>query len=176
MFKKISFGEKAPDIVNVVIEISANSKPVKYEVDKVSGLLCVDRFISAPMRYPCNYGYIPNTLCGDGDELDVLVLSPNALINGCVIEVRPIGLLNMIDESGPDCKVLSVPIDKLTKLYSNIENFSDLNCFILNRIEHFFKHYKDLEFNKWVDVGVWDDALKAKKKIIECIDNFKCLL
>ena len=135
MFDKISYGVNIPHSFNVVIEISANSKPVKYEINKSTGLIHVDRFILTPMRYPCNYGYIPNTLCGDGDPLDVLVLSPNSLINGCVIEVRPIGLLNMIDEGGVDYKILSVPINKLTLLYSDIINFTDLHVSFLKKIK-----------------------------------------
>ncbi|QQG46715.1 MAG: inorganic diphosphatase [Candidatus Azosocius agrarius] len=172
MIKDLFFGERFPDIVNVVIEISSNSKPVKYEMNKKTGMLHVDRFISTSMRYPCNYGYIPKTLSDDGDPLDVLVLSPNSLISGCVIEVRPIGLLNMIDESGLDCKILSVPIDKLTSLYSSIRNYTDLDFSLLNKIEHFFKHYKDLEKNKWVNVGSWEDAIKAKNEIVKCVNNF----
>ncbi|HFL8794930.1 MAG TPA: inorganic diphosphatase [Candidatus Azosocius sp. HAIN] len=168
----ISYGDYAPDIVNAVIEISSNGKPVKYEINKYNGLLYVDRFISTSMRYPCNYGYIPDTLCEDGDSLDILVLSPFSLINGCIIEVRPIGILNMIDEKGVDCKILSVPVDKLTTLYSNIKNYNDLNDCFLKKIEHFFNHYKDLEKNKWVKIDIWEDAKKAKEKIVKCMNKF----
>lgn len=169
MVKNLSYGKNFPHSFNVVIEISSNSKPVKYEMDKETGHFFVDRFISTSMRYPCNYGYIPDTLCDDGDPLDVLVLSPNPLINGCVIEVRPIGLLNMEDESGIDYKILSVPINKLTNLYSHIKNYLDLNPIFLKKIEHFFKHYKDLELNKWVKVGLWENEVNAKNKIVECV-------
>lgn len=169
MYKDISYGNGMPDFFNVIIEISSNSTPVKYEMNKEFGVLCVDRFIPTSMRYPCNYGYIPNTLSEDGDPVDVLVLSPNSLINGCIIEVRPIGILNMIDESGFDFKILSVPVNNLSLFYSNINDISDLNPLFLKKIEHFFKHYKDLEKNKWVKIEKWENVEKAKNKIISCI-------
>ncbi len=166
-------GANAPEQVNVVIEIPAHSEPVKYEVDKASGAMFVDRFMSTSMRYPCDYGYVPATLSKDGDPLDVLVISPLPLISGSVICVRPVGALNMTDEAGVDLKILAVPIDKLTTMYQHVQKPEDLGKFMLDRIAHFFQHYKDLEPNKWVKIDGWLDATAAKKEILESLARHK---
>lgn len=166
-------GKNAPEQVNVIIEIPAHSEPVKYEVDKDTGAMFVDRFMSSSMRYPCDYGYIPKTLSRDGDPVDVLVISPLPLISGAVITVRPIGMLNMTDEAGEDAKVLAVPIDRLTPLYRHILEPEDLGQFTLDRIAHFFQHYKDLEKNKWVKIEGWLDAATAKLEISESFKRFQ---
>lgn len=173
MLSAITPGYKAPDEVNVIIEIPANSEPVKYEVDKHSGAMIVDRFMATSMRYPCDYGYIPGTLSNDGDPVDVLVISPLPLISGSVITVRPIGMLNMADEAGIDIKILAVPIDKLTPVYQHIKKPVDLGQFVLDRISHFFEHYKDLEANKWVKIEGWAEAEEAKTEILESIQRAK---
>ena len=173
MLNTVTPGPKAPNEVNVVIEIPANSEPVKYEVDKETGAMVVDRFMATSMRYPCDYGYIPQTLSRDGDPVDVLVISPLPLISGSVITVRPIGMLNMTDEAGIDMKILSVPIDKLTPIYQHIKNPEDLGKFVLDRIAHFFQHYKDLEPNKWVKIDGWQDAKAAQDEISESIQRYK---
>lgn len=172
MFKHISAGYRTPDDCNVIIEIPAHSEPVKYEVDKASGTLMVDRFMTGTMRYPCDYGYIPNTLGEDGDPVDVLVISPYPLLSGCIIRVRPIGLLKMTDEAGKDSKILAVPIDKLTKIYKNIQKPGDLFPLLLEQISHFFEHYKDLEEGKWVKVEGWEDTEAARKEIISGIERY----
>ncbi len=139
----IPAGKNIPDEINVIIEIPANSDPVKYEVDKDTGALMVDRFMATAMFYPCNYGYIPNTLSEDGDPLDVLVPTPYPLINGAVIKCRPVGVLKMEDESGIDAKLIAVPVDKLSVIYREVQQATDLPALLLQQIEHFFEHYKD---------------------------------
>lgn len=173
MLKSVPAGDKAPEQVNVIIEIPAHSEAVKYEVDKATGAMFVDRFMSTSMRYPCDYGYIPETLSDDGDPLDVLVISPLPLISSSVITVRPVGMLNMTDESGADMKILAVPIDQLTTIYQNIKKPEDLGPFLLNRIAHFFQHYKDLEPNKWVKIEGWQDAAAAKHEITQGLLRYK---
>ena len=168
----ISAGENAPEKVNVFVEI-VPSDTIKYEVDKASGAMFVDRFMSSSMRYPCDYGYIPQTLSNDGDPVDVLVISPLPLISGAVITVRPIGMLNMVDEAGEDMKILAVPIDKLTGMYKNIHNPEDVGQFMLDKIAHFFQHYKDLEPNKWVKIDGWRDAVAAKNEIIDSLKRYQ---
>ena len=163
---KITAGHNLPDDLNVIIEIPAHADPVKYEVDKDTGTLQVDRFISTGMRYPCNYGYVPMTTSDDGDPLDALVVTPFPLLSGVVIRVRCIGLLSMVDEAGKDNKLLTVPIDKLTPLYKNVQNPDDLPATLLNAIVHFFEHYKALESGKWVKLDGWSDAETAKAEIL----------
>ncbi|QJC30169.1 inorganic diphosphatase [Enterobacteriaceae endosymbiont of Plateumaris sericea] len=170
---KVSSGNKIPDDINVIIEISSNSKPIKYEVDKKSGILFVDRFISTTMFYPCNYGYINNTLSLDGDPLDVLVPTQYPILPGSVIRCRPIGILNMIDESGEDIKIISVPHKKISQEYNNINDIDDLSIFLKKQITHFFQHYKDLENGKWVKINKWDNIDIAKKEILSSINRFK---
>src|SRR6476660_10264532 len=148
-------GPLAPDEFNVIIEIPMNADPIKYEVDKETGAMFVDRFMSTAMFYPCNYGYVPQTLSGDGDPVDVLVLSPVPIITGVVVRSRPIGMLKMEDEAGDDTKVLAVPVDKLSNLYRGVESARDLPDATLTQISHFFAHYKDLEAGKWVKVAGW---------------------
>lgn len=164
-------GEKVPDLINVIIEIPANSPPVKYEVDKVTGAMFVDRFISTPMFYPCNYGYIPQTLSADGDPCDVLVVTPVPLIVGAVIEARPIGMLKMSDESGEDAKIVAVPKDKLCQDYRDVHSIEDLPKILVQQIEHFFTHYKDLEPNKWVKIEGWADMAAAKAEVVKSMEQ-----
>lgn len=173
MFEKVSPGQNIPHDINVIIEIPALSDPVKYEVNKDSGVLFVDRFMSTAMHYPCNYGYMPKTLCKDGDPLDVLVLAPFPLLSGSVIRCRPVGLLGMIDEAGEDAKLLAVPTDKLSGLYSHIKSYRDINELTLNSIAHFFEHYKDLEPRKWVKIGGWQDADEACKEIMLSLERYQ---
>jgi inorganic pyrophosphatase len=166
---RVGPGANVPNEINVVIEIPAHSDPVKYELDKNTGAMYVDRFMSTAMYYPCNYGYVPHTLSKDGDPVDVLVLTPHSLISGSVIKCRPVGVLQMTDESGDDAKILAVPIDKLCKSYRSVHDFRDLSGDVLNRIAHFFEHYKDLDEGKWVRVEGWGDIDEAKKEIIDSI-------
>lgn len=162
-------GDKLPEEINVIIEIPAHSDPIKYEVDKDSGALMVDRFMGTPMHYPVNYGYIPNTLSGDGDPADVLVVTPFPLQPGCVIAARPVGILKMTDESGVDAKILAVPTDKLTPLYRDVHSSSDLPPSLLAQIEHFFSHYKDLEPNKWVKIEGWEGVESAFEEVTSSV-------
>ena len=170
---KVTPGSKIPDEVNVIIEIPAHSDPVKYEVDKDTGAMFVDRFMNAAMHYPCNYGYVPHTLSEDGDPVDVLVLTPIPLISGSVIACRPISMMKMTDESGPDAKVLAVPIDRLATHYRHIKSMEDLPKQLLDQIAHFFDHYKDLENNKWVNIDGWVDREAACQEILDSIERFK---
>jgi inorganic pyrophosphatase len=165
-------GIQAPLIFNVIIEIPMNADPIKYEVDKETGALFVDRFMGTAMHYPCNYGYVPQTVAGDGDPVDVLVITPFPLIAGVVVRCRPLGLLKMIDEKGDDAKVLAVPDDKVLPIYSHWLTYTDINAHRLNQIQHFFEHYKDLEPGKWVKVEGWGDVAAAKTEIEAGIKRF----
>ena len=165
-------GKDVPNNVNVIIEIPANATPVKYEVDKDSGALMVDRFMSAPMFYPANYGFVPHTLADDGDPIDVLVITPHPLVHGCVIAARPVGVLNMSDEGGGDVKIVAVPADKLSTEYDHVENYTDLPPRLVQQIEHFFQHYKQLEKDKWVKIDEWADAAEARKAIQESVEAY----
>ena len=169
---RVDAGQKTPDEINVIIEIPLQSEPVKYEVDKASGALFVDRFLTTAMYYPCNYGYIPQTLSEDGDPVDVLVITPFKLISGAVIRCRPIGMLDMTDESGRDTKLLAVPIDKLSNLYSKVHSYEDISSHTLETITHFFAHYKDLEANKWVKINGWKGPDIAKQEILNSIKRY----
>ena len=166
-------GRDVPNEINVVIEIPKDAEPVKYEVDKATGAIFVDRVLATPMRYPCNYGYVPHTLCGDGDPVDVLVLIPLPLIPGAVIRCRPVGLLRMTDESGEDTKIVAAPAKKVFAHYDHINDLADVPQHWRDRIGHFFEHYKDLEKGKWVKVDGWDDAAAAKKEILESIARYQ---
>lgn len=166
-------GSKAPDEVNVIVEIPMGGEPIKYEVDKDSGALFVDRVLGTAMRYPCNYGYIPHTLCGDGDPADVLIYMSHPLIHGSVVRCRPIGMLKMTDESGEDAKILAVPITKITPYFEKIQEITDLPSIQLDQISHFFEHYKDLEKGKWVKIEGWADAAAAKEEIRNSIENYQ---
>jgi inorganic pyrophosphatase len=168
----VDAGRQVPDEVNVIIEIPAHGDPVKYEVDKKSGALFVDRFMTTAMRYPCNYGYVPHTLGLDGDPVDVLVVAPFPLLSGAVIRCRPVGMLNMTDEAGEDGKILAVPIDKLSVLYRHIFQPEDLPETFLHSISHFFEHYKDLEPGKWVKITGWQNAQAAKKEVMDSVARY----
>ena len=165
-------GKDAPESFNVIIEIPMNADPVKYEVDKATGAIFVDRFMSTAMHYPTNYGYVPKTISGDGDPVDVLVITPVPLIPGVVVTCRAIGILKMTDEAGEDGTVLAVPIDKILSLYSQWSKPEDLNPFRLKTIAHFFEHYKDLEEGKWVKVQGWEGPESARKEISDGMANY----
>jgi inorganic pyrophosphatase len=169
----ISIGEKPPHDVNVIIEVPVGGQPIKYEMDKDAGTLVVDRFLYTPMTYPGNYGFVPHTLSDDGDPIDVLVCNTRPLIPGCVINVRPIGVLIMEDNAGQDEKIIAVPSTHLTKRYEGVNDYTDMPEITLQQIEHFFEHYKDLEPGKWVKIGGWRNAEIARKLIVEAIDRAK---
>jgi inorganic pyrophosphatase len=162
----VTAGPALPDEINVVVEIPLNAEPVKYKVDRASGALFVDRVLSVPMRYPCNYGYVPDTLCGDGDPIDVVVVMPIALVPGAVITCRPIGLMAMVDEHGDDTKIVAIPVTRVFADYARYHSVSDLPETTRGRIEHFFTHYKDLEKNKWVRLEGWLGVDAAKAEIL----------
>jgi inorganic pyrophosphatase len=164
-FHKVSAGEDAPRIFHVVIEIPMNSDPIKYEVDKASGAVFVDRFMGTAMHYPTNYGYVPQTISGDGDPVDVLVMTPFPLLTGSVVTCRALGMLRMEDESGQDNKVLAVPTEKILPIYGRYQDLEDLHAQQLKTIAHFFEHYKDLEPGKWVKVLSWEGVEAAQAEI-----------
>jgi inorganic pyrophosphatase len=166
-------GARAPDEFNVIIEIPMNADPIKYEVDKATGALFVDRFMSTAMHYPCNYGYVPQTLSDDGDPVDVLVITPFPLFPGVVVTCRPIGMLKMSDEAGGDAKLLAVPIDKILPIYQHWQKPEDMNDLRLQQITHFFEHYKDLEPGKWVKVEGWEGPESARAEIRESIKSYR---
>jgi len=170
---KVTPGAKAPDQFNVIIEIPMNADPIKYEVDKESGALFVDRFMTTAMHYPCNYGYVPQTLADDGDPVDVLVITPFALSPGVVVTCRPIGVLKMDDEAGGDSKLLAVPIDKVLPIYTHWQKPEDINQMRLKAIQHFFEHYKDLEAGKWVKVKGWEGPESAKEEIRQGVASYR---
>jgi inorganic pyrophosphatase len=170
---RVTSGKDVPHDINVIIEIPSHSDPVKYEVDKETGAMFVDRFMNTAMHYPCNYGYIPHTLSEDGDPVDVLVVTPVPLISGSVIRCRPIGMLKMTDEAGPDAKLLAVPIDKLCSLYRQVQKAEDMPAQLIAQIAHFFEHYKDLEPNKWVKVEGWVDGNAAKAEILAGVERYQ---
>ncbi len=171
-YEKLGPGAKAPDEINVVVEIPMGSS-VKYEIDKETGIVMVDRFLYTAMYYPFNYGFIPGTLEEDGDPVDVLVVSNQPVAPGSVIRARPIGLLEMEDEEGPDSKVIAVPVSKLDPSFDKVKEVSDLPQAILDKIKHFFEHYKELEPGKWVKVKGWKGSEEAKKKIVEAIERYR---
>jgi len=166
---RIPIGRNPPHDVNVIVEVPAGGEPVKYEMDKDSGALFVDRFLHTSMSYPGNYGFVPHTLSMDGDPIDVLIVGETRLVPGAVVRVRPIGALVMEDEGGGDEKILAVPVDALHPIYEGVINHTDLPPLITRQIEHFFQHYKDLEKGKWVRVGHWLDAEGAARMIVEAI-------
>lgn len=170
---RVPAGSNVPDNVNVIIEIPMNSDPIKYEVDEDTGAIFVDRMLGTAMHYPCNYGYIPQTLCGDGDPADVLVVMPLPLLTGSVIRCRPIGVLKMTDESGEDAKLVAVPVDKVTPLYSDITSVEQLPAIIRNQISHFFEHYKDLEEGKWVKIDGWEGPEAARQEILDAVKRYE---
>lgn len=170
---KLEAGRSVPNDVNVVIEIPAHSAPVKYEMDKKSGMIMVDRFVGTSMNYPCDYGFIPHTLSEDGDPVDALVITPYPLFPGVVVRCRPIGMLRMTDESGPDAKLLMVPVDKLSPRYKNMQKPEDLGTDLLAAIGHFFQHYKDLEPGKWVKIDGWEGVESAHKEILASVARYQ---
>ena len=165
----IPTGDNPPDNINVVIEVPVGGEPVKYEFDKTSGALFVDRILHTPMRYPANYGFVPHTLSPDGDPIDALVVARSSFIPGCVVRVRPIGVLFLEDEHGGDEKLITVPVDSTFPYYSRVAGREDLPDIVMQQIEHFFTHYKDLEPEKWVRVGRWGDAEEAKSVLVDAI-------
>mgnify|MGYP001823764259 CR=1 FL=1 len=167
----ITIGSHPPDDVNVIIEVPLGGQPIKYEMDKDAGTLVVDRFLYTPMSYPGNYGFVPHTLSEDGDPIDVLVINTRELVPGCVINVRPVGVLIMEDNAGQDEKVIAVPSHALTRRYDHVLDYGDLPEITLQQIEHFFEHYKDLEPGKWVKIGDWHGAADAKRLIVEAIER-----
>lgn len=173
IFDNIPAGKNPPDDIYVVIEIPANSSPIKYEIDKEMGAVLVDRFMATPMFYPANYGFIPHTLADDGDPLDVLVVTPYPVVPGSIIRCRPVGMLHMEDEAGEDAKLVAVPHDKLSPLYRDVKEIEDLPELLREQIKHFFENYKDLEHGKWVKVRGWDDANAARDAIVKSVDAYK---
>lgn len=169
----VGVGPGAPDVVNVVIEIPAHTGPVKYEVDKYTGAVFVDRFLSTSMFYPHNYGYVPETLAADGDPLDVIVVTPHPLLPGSVIPTRLIGVLRMEDEAGDDAKCLGVPADHLTPLYRDLRDIGDTSEHLRSTVEHFFVHYKDLEEGKWVRADGWGDAAEARETVNRALARYQ---
>lgn len=170
---KIAIGRAPPWDINVIIEVPMGGEPVKYEMDKESGALFVDRFLHTAMFYPGNYGFVPHTLSADGDPIDVLVVGQHPLVPGAVVRVRPIGALVMQDEAGGDEKLIAVPVDALHPFYSNIAKPTDLPATLIEQIAHFFEHYKDLEHGKWVTIGAWKDADGAAELLNEAIERAK---
>jgi inorganic pyrophosphatase len=168
---QISVGKNVPDDVNVIVEVPIGGEPIKYEMDKAAGTLVVDRFLYTAMRYPGNYGFIPHTLSGDGDPVDVLIANSRAIAPGAVISVRPVGVLLMEDNAGQDEKIIAVPSAHITQRFDGVTNFTDLPDITVQQIEHFFAHYKDLELGKWVKILRWGDAAEARKLILEGIER-----
>ncbi|MGN6582725.1 MAG: inorganic diphosphatase [Rhizobiaceae bacterium] len=169
----IAIGDNPPEDVNVIIEVPVGGQPIKYEMDKKAGTLIVDRFLYTPMTYPGNYGFVPHTLSDDGDPIDVLICNTRELVPGCVINVRPIGVLMMEDQSGGDEKIIAVPSPHLTRRYEDVREYTDLPEITRQQIEHFFRHYKDLEPGKWVKIGDWHGAATAREYIIRAIERAK---
>jgi inorganic pyrophosphatase len=170
---RVDSGRDIPNDFNVIIEIPMNADPIKYEVDKKTGALFVDRFMMTAMHYPCNYGYIPHTIADDGDPVDVLVITPYPIAVGAVVRCRPLGVLKMQDEAGGDSKLLAVPIDKVLPIYSHWKKFDDINPGRLAQIQHFFEHYKDLEPGKWVKVLGWGGPEDAATEIVDGLERFQ---
>jgi inorganic pyrophosphatase len=168
---KISSGENPPDDINVIIEVPLGGEPIKYEIDKASGAMFVDRFLYTAMRYPCNYGFVPHTLSLDGDPMDVMVVGQRALVPGAVVRVRPVGVLLMEDDGGIDEKIIAVPHQKLTRFYEKVHNYTDLPEILVDRIVHFFTHYKDMEPNKWVKVQGIEGVDKARELIGQALER-----
>ncbi|MEQ1649096.1 MAG: inorganic diphosphatase [Hyphomicrobiaceae bacterium] len=169
----IPIGNNPPNDINVIIEVPVGGEPIKYEMDKASGTLMVDRFLYTPMRYPGNYGFVPHTLSADGDPIDVLVCNTRAIIPGAFMNCRPVGVLVMEDDGGGDEKIIAVPSPKLTKRYENVREISDLPEISTQQIQHFFQHYKDLEPGKWVKIHHWGNADEARRLIEEAVARYK---
>jgi inorganic pyrophosphatase len=169
----IAIGKNPPEDLNVIVEVPVGGQPIKYEMDKKAGVLVVDRFLYTPMTYPGNYGFVPHTLSDDGDPIDVLICNTRPLLPGCVINVRPIGVMMMEDNAGGDEKILAVPSTALTRRYEKVMSHEDLPEITLQQIVHFFEHYKDLEPGKWARVGGVEGPDKAKKMVLEAIERAK---
>jgi inorganic pyrophosphatase len=169
----ISIGRNPPHEVNVIVEVPVGGEPIKYEMDKASGTLVVDRFLYTSMRYPGNYGFIPHTLSDDGDPCDVLIANQRGIVPGAIVAVRPVGVLKMKDEGGGDEKIIAVPVPRLTRRYEKVLNYTDLPDITVQQIEHFFQHYKDLETTKWVKVLGWGDSKEAEAMILQAIERAK---
>ena len=169
----VSIGRDPPNEVNVIVEVPVGGEPIKYEMDKESGALIVDRFLYTAMRYPGNYGFIPHTLSDDGDPCDVLVANQRGVVPGAIMSVRPVGVLKMQDEAGGDEKIIAVPVPKLTRRYEKVHNYTDLPDITIKQVEHFFQHYKDLEKGKWVTIVKWLDADGAEKLVMDGIERYK---
>lgn len=167
----IPIGRNPPEEVNVIVEVPVGGEPIKYEMDEDSGTLIVDRFLYTAMRYPGNYGFIPHTLSEDGDPCDVLVANQRGVVPGAIMAVRPVGVLKMRDEGGGDEKIIAVPVPRLSRRYERIHNYTDLPDITISQVEHFFKHYKDLEAEKWTQVLGWGDAEEAQRLIVEAIQR-----
>ena len=171
--QQVPAGRNFPDDINVIIEVPMNSPAIKYEVDKESGAIFVDRMLKTAMYYPCNYGYVPHTLCGDGDPADVLVVLPLPMLPGTVVRCRPVGVLKMEDEAGEDSKIIAVPVTEVTGIYRNVNSVEDLDEILLDQIVHFFEHYKDLERNKWVKTGGWQGVDAARRELIDSVSRYE---
>jgi inorganic pyrophosphatase len=171
--QQVSAGRNFPDDINVIIEVPMNSPAIKYEVDKKSGAIFVDRMLKTAMYYPCNYGYVPHTLCGDGDPADVLVVLPLPLLPGTVVRCRPVGVLKMVDEAGEDSKIIAVPVTDVTGMYRQVKSVEDLDEILLDQIVHFFEHYKDLERNKWVRTGGWEGVEAARQELLDSVSCYE---
>lgn len=167
----VPIGNNPPEDINVIVEVSVGGEPIKYEMDKDAGAMYVDRFLYTPMRYPGNYGFVPHTLCGDGDPIDVIVVNQRPVVPGAIMNCRPIGVLIMEDESGQDEKIIAVPSHKLTKRYDKVHSVADLPEITISQVKHFFEHYKDLEPGKWVKVKTMESAETAKRMIMESIER-----
>ncbi len=173
LLEKVAIGKAPPWDINVIIEVPLGAEPIKYELDKESGALFVDRFLHTAMHYPCNYGFIPHTLSEDGDPADVMVIGRRPVIPGCVLAARPVGVLKMEDDGGQDEKILAVPASRLHPFYNDVENYTDLPTILTDQIYHFFNHYKDLEKNKWVKIEGWGDKDEAAAIIEQAIRRYK---
>lgn len=169
----ISIGQNPPQEVNVIVEVPIGGEPIKYEMDKEAGTMVVDRFLYTAMRYPGNYGFIPHTLSEDGDPVDALIVSQRTLVPGAVIATRPVGVLKMRDEAGGDEKIVAVPVTRITRRYDSVRDISDLPPIIVEQIEHFFTHYKDLESGKWAETDGWGDHAEAERLIVEAIERHR---
>ena len=169
----VSLGADPPHEINVIVEVPVGGEPIKYEMDKKAGTLVVDRFLYTSMRYPGNYGFMPHTLSGDGDPLDVLIANQRGIVPGAIVAVRPIGVLRMQDEAGIDEKIIAVPVPRLTRRYDQVQNYTQLPDITIKQIEHFFEHYKDLEDFKWVKALGWGDVEEAKRIIMESVERAK---
>jgi inorganic pyrophosphatase len=169
----ISVGHNPPEEINVIVEVPVGGEPIKYEMDKASGAMVVDRFLYTAMRYPGNYGFIPKTRSGDKDPCDVLIANQRGIMPGAIVASRPVGVLKMEDEAGIDEKIIAVPATRLTRRYEHVQNYTDLPAITLQQVQHFFEHYKDLESSKWVRVIGWGDVAEAQQLIVAAIERYR---